>query len=301
MGFDITVVGAVGIDTNIYMPGKDIDFNVEANFSENIDYIGQAGGYSARGFCKLDKDTAFIGYVGDDFLGQYIKIIMKEDGIDTSGIFIDPSGTRRSCNFMYKDGRRKNFYDGKGNMNLMPDLEQCRKILNTSKVAHFSIENWSRYLLQIAKDEGNIISCDIQDVVDVNDQYRKDYIEYADVLFFSSVNFIEPEPIMRKFAGDNTGKIIICGMGDKGCATFINGTFRRYDIVKLDIPVIDTNGAGDGLATGFLTSYLLDGYSVENSILRGQITARYTCGQKASTDNLITRDKLDAYFKTIEF
>ncbi len=65
----------------------------------------------------------------------------------------------------------------------------------------------------------------------------------------------------------------------------------------MDAPVIDTNGAGDALAVGFLSSYVLDGYSLEDSIRRGQIAARYTCTQKASSANLITRDSLDRYFQ----
>ena len=42
-----------------------------------------------------------------------------------------------------------------------------------------------------------------------------------------------------------------------------------------DLPVIDTNGAGDGLAVGFLVSHVLEGRSLEESILRGQLTARH--------------------------
>jgi hypothetical protein len=33
---------------------------------------------------------------------------------------------------------------------------------------------------------------------------------------------------------------------------------------------------------GFLSSFVLDGYTLEDAIWRGQIVARYTCTQKAS-------------------
>jgi len=97
---DVVVVGNVGIDTNVYLAGNEINFEVEANFTENLDYVGQAGGYATRGFAQLGKA-----------------------------------------------------------------------------------------LLPVAKKRGCKISCDIQDVVDLNDAYRADFIEYADVLFFSAVNF----------------------------------------------------------------------------------------------------------------
>jgi sugar/nucleoside kinase (ribokinase family) len=61
--------------------------------------------------------------------------------------------------------------------------------------------------------------------------------------------------------------------------------------------VIDTNGAGDGLAVGFLSSYVLEGYSLQESVRRGQIVARYTCTQRATSSHLITREQLASFFR----
>src|SRR5512140_3731095 len=113
MGFDVVVVGNAGIDTNVYLAGEEIDFSVEANFTRNIDCIGQAGGYASRGYAAMGLRTAFIGAVGDDVNGEWIRRAFTQQGIDTRGMFIDPAGTSRSINIMYKDGHRKNFYDGK--------------------------------------------------------------------------------------------------------------------------------------------------------------------------------------------
>ena len=185
--FDVVVIGNVGIDTNVYLPATEIDFNVEANFTQNLDYVGQAGGYASRGYARLGKRTAFIGYVGNDFSGRFIREEFARDGIDTTALFIDPDGTGRSINFMYRDGRRKNFYDGKGHMQLQPDLDVCRQALAGATLAHFNIPNWARQLLPIAKECGLTIACDIQDVVSPDDPYRRDFIEFADILFCRSV------------------------------------------------------------------------------------------------------------------
>jgi len=205
--FDVAVIGNVGIDTNVYLPENAIDFNVEANFTENIDYVGQAGGYASRGFAQLGYATSFIGYVGDDHTGRFIRDEFVRDGIDMSALLIDPDGTSRSVNFMYKDGRRKNFYDGKSHMTLQPDLSVCRAVLARTRLAHFNIPNWARILLPIARDLGIIISCDLQDVTQIDDPYRSDFIAYADILFFSAVNFKDPiaymEMLLQKKAKAN--------------------------------------------------------------------------------------------------
>ncbi|HNS67263.1 MAG TPA: carbohydrate kinase family protein, partial [Mesotoga infera] len=60
MAFDVAVIGAIGIDTNVYLYTDEVDFSVEANFSQNLDYIGLAGGYSCRGFKRLGYNVAFV-------------------------------------------------------------------------------------------------------------------------------------------------------------------------------------------------------------------------------------------------
>jgi sugar/nucleoside kinase (ribokinase family) len=296
--FDVVAVGNVGIDTNVYFYGNDIDFTVESNFTKNVDCLGQAGGYSSRGFAQLGKKTAFIGYVGDDYSGRFIREEFARDGVDTTALFIDPAGTGRSINFMYPDGRRKNFYDGKGHMHLQPDMEICKAVLAKSKLAHFSIPNWARHLLPVARDLGLTISCDIQDVVSAGDEYRRDFIEYSDILFFSATNWDDPTVLMKSFLDANPEQIVIVGMGAEGCALGTRNGIQFFPAVEMETPVIDTNGAGDGLAVGFLSGYVLDGYSLSDSILRGQIVARHTCSQKASSSNLITPEKLDRHFQS---
>src|SRR4051812_43747738 len=100
---DAVVIGAVGVDTNIFLSSGDIDFSVEANFARNIDYVGGAGGYSSRGFACLGWQTGYLGYVGDDHNGRFIADQLAFSGIEAN-LFVDPAGSRRSVNIMYKDG-----------------------------------------------------------------------------------------------------------------------------------------------------------------------------------------------------
>jgi len=53
----------------------------------------------------------------------------------------------------------------------------------------------------------------------------------------------------------------------------------------------------DSLAAGFLSSYFFDGYSIRESVLRGQIAARYCCSKKGVSSELITKDHLDLLFE----
>ena len=43
---EVVVIGNAGVDSNVTLAGDAVDFTVESNFTQNVDYVGQAGGYS---------------------------------------------------------------------------------------------------------------------------------------------------------------------------------------------------------------------------------------------------------------
>ena len=176
-------------------------------------------------------------------------------------------------------------------------MPTCEQLFRGARLAHFNIPNWARELLQPAKNAGLKVACDIQDVVDVNDPYRQDFIRAADFLFFSAANHNDPSPLILHYLSINPQSVVICGMGERGCALGTTDGIRFYPPVTLDLPLVDTNGAGDTLAVGFLSSHVLDGLPLEESILRGQIAARYKCSIKASSGRMISRELLEHYQK----
>lgn len=293
---DVVVVGNVGVDTNVYLYGREIDFTVEGNFTENLDTVGQAGGYTSRGFARLGKRTAFIGYVGDDALGRDVRETLARDGVDTRALFVDPAGTSRSVNLMSPDGRRRNFYDGKSHMTLEPDLDVCRAVLAEARLAHFHLPNWARRLLPIARELGLTIACDLQDVVDPNDPYRQDFLAYADVLFFSAANLGDPTPLVQRFLAARPDRVVVTGMGREGCAVGTAAGVERFAAVSHERPVVDTNGAGDGLAVGFLATHVLEGAPVRDAVRYGQLAARHTCTLRGTSEGLLTRAELEERF-----
>lgn len=294
--FDVVVIGSAGVDTNVYLYNDEIDFSVEANFSQNIDYVGQAGGYYAKAFSALGLKTGYIGFVGNDALGDMVKRDFQSHGIDVSQIRIDPEGTKRSVNIMYKDGQRKNFYDGKGHMSLSFSFDSIRDYIGSAHIVHFNLMNWSRFLLKPVKNLGKIISCDLQDIVEIRDAYREDFIKYADYLMLSCVNFPDPHLLLKYIFEINPNVKVLIGRGKDGCIFATKATYKAFPAVEIENwPIIDTNGAGDSLGAGFLVSNLFEGNSLDNSILRAQIFARYTCGLKASSE-LMVKKKINELF-----
>jgi sugar/nucleoside kinase (ribokinase family) len=288
--FEVVVVGNAGIDTNVHLAGQ-LELDHETDYTDNLDGVGQAGGYSARAFARLGWRTAFLGYVGDDALGRFLSDELTSDGVDMSYVDVDPAGTNRSVNLMAPDGGRHSFFDGKSHMTLVPNLDRWRPPFAGVRLAHFSIPNWGRHVLPIASESGALVSVDLQDIGEVDDPYRRDFVEVADVLFVSSARLDDVQHALD--ALHRPGRLVVCGRGARGCAVRDDDGYREYPAVRLREPVVDTNGAGDSLAVGLLSSYFLDGRSLDEAVHRGQTAARWCCARHGSR-GLITREQLEA-------
>lgn len=286
---DAVVVGNIGVDTNVYLPGGDANPN-ESTFTNNQDGIGQAGGYTSFGYARLGVSAGFIGYVGEDPWGAEIRRSLEKAGV-RSLLFVDPEGTSRSINLMQRDGTRRNFYDGKSHMTLTPELAACFSFMRNARLLHVHLPNWARHLLGPARDAGATIACDLQDLTTLDDPYRYDFIDAADYLFCSAANFTDPRPVADALLSRNRRATVVVGLGAQGAWVADHHTAKHFGPVDHPDPIVDTNGAGDSLAVGFLTARVLEGRPVEQAIQWGQVAARHACTLRGTTD-LIHRDTL---------
>lgn len=67
------------------------------------------------------SEVVVVGHVGADPLGEWVRAELAADGVDLTGLGVDPTGTARSVNLMAADGSRINFYDGRGHLDLTVD------------------------------------------------------------------------------------------------------------------------------------------------------------------------------------
>ncbi len=288
---DVVVVGAAGIDTNVFLSAP-LDLARESHFSENVDYVGQAGGYGSRGFAALGHATAFLGHVGDDPAGEQVRAELAADGIDLRGLGVNPAGTPRSVNIMGPDGSRISFDDRRGRETLDVDLDLAAELMAGARVVMVHLPDWARRLLPIARASGAVVACDLQDIGDPDDAYRRDFIEAADVLFVSSARHHNPSHMLKRLVELSDGALVVCGRGGLGVATATTSGIDVFPPPHLSLPIVDTNGAGDALAVGFLDARVFQGRSVEEAVGYGQLAARWTCAQRATSAAPATRERL---------
>jgi acarbose 7IV-phosphotransferase len=160
--------------------------------------------------------------------------------------------------------------------------------------ATLNIPNWARAVIPIARECGALVCCDLQDVTHAQDPYRLDFVLGADIIAFSCARDIEPEAMMRAYWKLNPRLVQVAGLGPDGCAYGANGDVHRQPPPECDMPVIDTNGAGDALMVGFASRYAMEGLQLGEAARQGQLAARVTCSQRVPKTTFATVELLSS-------
>lgn len=130
--YDVTALGELLIDFT------------ENGFSQQGNYLMEAnpGGAPCNVLSmltRLGKKTAFIGKVGNDFLGRYLKETVTELGIDTQMLLMDEEvNTTLAFVHTLKEGERAfSFYRNPGADMMLRADEIKEDVLCQSKLFHF--------------------------------------------------------------------------------------------------------------------------------------------------------------------
>ena len=121
-------------------------------------------------FRNWGDKTAFIGKVGEDIFGEKLKNVLKEVGINTSGLIMDKE-VRTTLAFVQtlKDGDRDfSFYRNPGADMMLEEGDINNKLIKNCKIFHFGILSMThkgvrkatKKAIKKAKENGALISFD---------------------------------------------------------------------------------------------------------------------------------------------
>ncbi|WP_406049116.1 carbohydrate kinase family protein [Kribbella sp. NBC_00889] len=291
MELDVFVIGGVGIDTIVRVPGLPLD-DVETIHVEPVEtYVGHTGHGVALGCHLLGLRTGLADVIGDDEEGYRIRKLYDDLRLPLHVAF-HPSGTRRSVNLVTPDGRRLALYDGRHPAGLQVDPDLWRTSCAQAEHVHVSIMDFARQALPDALAWGCSISTDLHDWDGRND-YHKDFATAADIVFVST-SALTLDAVDWILAKGRARLVVAMAGADGSYLHFTDRPPQHVPAVELpDRPVVDTNGAGDAYVAAFLARWL-DGVGWHDAAVAGSIAGAWACGSRGTHTDLITAEELAA-------
>ena len=213
---------------------------------------------------KYGKSTAFLGKVGDDTFGHLLVGTVKDAGIETRGIVVDPTvfTTLAFVTFDASGDRSFAFARKPGADTRLTWEEVDKSLIDEAGVFHFGtlsltdepVRTTTRKCVAYAKEQGKLITCDpnLRKPLWRSEEEAREQILWslrqADVVKISDdeVEFLwdcSPEEGADKLLGEFGVSLAMVTLGPKGCLLKTKNTVCRVDSPR--VSPVDTTGAGD--------------------------------------------------------
>lgn len=296
---DVLVLGGAGVDTIVHVPELPLPYADSYKIRPGIETRpGQSGDFVAVGVSALGLRTHHLDMIGDDHEGDLVRALHRDRGIPFTGVPL-PAGTKRAVNLVGPDGRRLSLYDGTRSWesDRLPE-ETVRALAAASRHTHVVITYPCAFALPVLRESGVTISTDLHDWDGVN-PYHEPFALAADLVFLSTTALADPEATMRNITARGRARIVVVTAGADGAYLLADGRLMHVPAVTPPAPVVDSNGAGDAFASGFLLGWL-NGQDLRRSALYGAVAGAYACTVPSTRVDAIGRGELLTHVTELE-
>ncbi|MGK4584631.1 adenosine kinase [Kitasatospora sp. HPMI-4] len=295
---DVLVLGGAGVDTVVYVPELPVPF-ADSHMVPGIEMrAGQTGDFVALGVSALGLRTHHLDMIGDDPQGELVRALHRDRGIALTEVPL-PGGTRRAVNLVGPDGRRLSLYDDSRSQpaDRLPEAT-VRALASVSRHAHVSITHPCAHALPVLREAGVTISTDLHNW-DGDNAYHEPFAYQADLVFVSTTALADPERTMRRIAERGRARVVVATAGAEGAFLLADGELTHVPAVTPPAPVVDSNGAGDAFASGFLFGWLA-GEPLRRCGRYGAIAGAFACAVPGTRTDVISRSELLARAAELE-
>lgn len=249
---------------------------------------GGSAGNTIAAIAQLGAKAAFIGKVGSDEAGSKFITEIEKTGCNFIGdnsykkpsaksfILVTPDAHRTMCTFLgcaseiTEDDINAKAFEGASILYLEGYLWDAPSTIAALKKA-----------IALAKNNGVKVAFTLSDAFCVS-RHKKDFLELikndldilfaneAEILALSDSTKFDPAKL-GEFFSQNPNLTAVVTRSEKGCAVF--GDSSSFEIQAEEIEkLVDTTGAGDAFAAGFLFG-LVNDYDLKKSAKLGNILA----------------------------
>jgi len=262
-----------------------VDIERSGRIREACEHLSQSfasGGSAANtihAIARLGANASFIGKIGKDDYGSIFREDLEKHNIKPI-LFLSDTHSGRAVALISPD-KERTFATHLG-----AAIELSSDDINSDHFDGHSIFHIEGYTVQdhallekalrIAREQGMVISIDMAsyNVVEENLEFLKHIVrDYVDIVFANeeeakAFTEKEPEEALNEIA--DMCSIAIVKIGKEG--SMVKSGDKTFSIPAIPATVVDTNGAGDIYAAGFLYGYS-EGWPLDKCAAAGGILA----------------------------
>lgn len=294
---DVIGVGALNFDRLYRVPQI-------ANPGEEIRVISSttsAGGSAANtivGLARLGAKTGFIGVIGEDVEGEYILGEFKKEGVDTHGITRRKGRTGEIIGLVDNLGERSLYANPGVNNSLMINYEYAAnaKYLHLSSFAGESSFQAQKKLLEL---KNKITFSPGMLYARKGLGSLKPLVERAEVVFMNKeeLRLLTGGGLRRADMLIEAGaRVVVVTLGKEGCCIVTKDAEEKVPGYKSK--AVDTTGAGDAFAAGFLFG-LLEGLELTQCGKLGNKLASLCVSKMGARAGLPSRGDLEGFISAL--
>ena len=299
----IFVSGLMNIETTVKIKSFPINyFPIDYPFFGVNSSVSGVGVNVGKALKKLNNDVKFTSMIGNDFEGDNVIKCLEEENID-SGLVKRILKETPSSAILYDDeGKRQIYCDLKDIQSAeFPIDEKIKNAIKECDIAIICNTNYNRNILKYVKSIKIPVATDVHVLNDIEDEYNKEFMENADILFLSDEQIEGDHEVFISKLKDRYRnlKIVVLGRGNKGAMMYTrdDDMIRAFPAVELG-KVVNTVGAGDALFSAFV-NYYSKGFTPIDAINRAQIFASYKIGFNGAANGFISEERVEELFNNI--
>ncbi|OGH62466.1 MAG: hypothetical protein A3G34_12765 [Candidatus Lindowbacteria bacterium RIFCSPLOWO2_12_FULL_62_27] len=291
----ILVSGLINIETTLRVEGFPVAYEpVRYPFHGVRSTVSGVGFNVAKALTALGDEVRFLSLIGHDAPGDLARRALCSEHMEDRRVLAGLSETPQSVILCDPAGRRQIHVDLKDIQERAYPADAFDEALDGCAMAALCNINFSRPFLDRARRRGVPIATDVHAIADPDDDYNRDFMAAADVLFMSHEKLpCPPREWLDRLRARYRAGILAVGLGPAGALVFDrrSGVFMTVPAVSTR-PVATTIGAGDALFSAFIHFYAKSADSLE-SILRASIYASWKIGATGAADGLLDEPSLE--------
>jgi ribokinase len=298
----LLVSGLINIETTARMDGFPIPYQpVRYPFFGVNSTVSGVGYNIAKALTALGAPVRLVSMVGRDLLARLVYEQLQADGIAQGFVIGELRETPCSVILYDADGRRMINVDPK-------DIQECAypEILFEQAAQDVSLAvlcniNFSRPFLRQVKESGAPVATDVHAISSLDDDYNRDFMAAADILFMSDELLpCAPEDWVKRLWDRYGTKIVVIGLGAQGALLGVrsDGFVERIPAAQTR-PIVNTIGAGDALFSSFIHVFnqTRDPYL---AIKKAVVFASYKIGEAGAAPGFLDQAGLDRLYTELE-